>query len=401
VIVQTGDLRLDPRLSRNVDVQYIDVAKTTIDLIDFEQRTKLADVIAVPIDPSEEMDMYFDRPFTLAFHDETPCVGERPVIDALLSVMTWLAEAVIPLEEALGAAPRAGVGGAASSRRSLSVNLSGDGSASAIVALESQLAAAQELSTTLTADLQGSVAQRESLEAEVLPLRSELEELRNAQAQRLEQAPAQVPGSEESLQRALDEAAEYKATVIAQQQRMTELEQLVEGYRELIESETPIAAPPAKPSVEEAPPTPTTASELAAVIEVAEQAVANILDSTRVRADEELRAVDDERERIERDIESMTSWRDRAAPMIASLQAALDEIKIQAVEIGRGIDEALRPVATAVDALTAQLTSLDDLARAPVESAAATAPSEDDSVTVIPEERPPSPDFPDGYPNPQ
>lgn len=260
--------------------------------------------------------------------------------------------------------------------------------------LESQLAAAQELSTTLTADLQGSVAQRESLEAEVLPLRSELEELRNAQAERLEQATAEVPGSEESLQRALDEAAEYKATVIAQQQRMTELEHLVEGYRELIESETPIAAPPAKRDEEE-PPTPKTASELAAVIEVAEQAVANILDSTRVRADEELRAVDDERERIERDIESMTSWRDRAAPMIASLQAALDEIKIQAVEIGRGIDEALRPVSTAVAALTAQLASLDDLARVPVESTEAPGPSEDDGVTVIPEDHPPSPDFHD------
>jgi DNA repair exonuclease SbcCD ATPase subunit len=262
--------------------------------------------------------------------------------------------------------------------------------------LEKQLAAAQELSTTLTADLQGSVAQRESLEAEVLPLRSELEELRNAQAERLEQATAEVAGSEASLQRALDEAGEYKATVIAQQQRMSELERLVEGYRELIESETPVGVPSTEPSGEQEPPTPSTASELAAVIEVAEQAVANILDSTRVRADEGLRAVDDERERIGRDIESMTAWRDRAAPMIASLQAALDEIKIQAVGIGRGIDEALRPVSTAVASLTAQLASLDDLARAPVESTEAPAPSKDDSVTVIPEDHPPSPDAQDG-----
>ena len=261
--------------------------------------------------------------------------------------------------------------------------------------LERQLAAAQELSTTLTADLQGSVAQRESLEAEVLPLRSELQELRNAQAERLEQMTAEAT-SEEALQRALEETAEYRATVIAQQQRMTELEHLVEGYRELIESETPVGVPSAKPGDEQEPPTPKTASELAAVIEVAEQAVANILDSTRVRADEELRAVDDERERIGRDIESMTSWRDRAAPMIASLQAALDEIKIQALEIGRGIDEALRPVSSAVASLTAQLASLDDLARAPVESTEAPAPPEDDSVTVIPEDHPPSPDFQDG-----
>src|SRR5918994_4657471 len=262
--------------------------------------------------------------------------------------------------------------------------------------LESQLAAAQELSTTLTADLEGAVAQRLSLEAEVLPMRSELEELRNAQAELLEQATAEATGSQEALHQALAEAAEYKATVIAQQQHVAELEHLVEGYRELIESETPIAPPPAKPSVEEEPPTPKTASELAAVIEVAEQAVANILDSTRVRADEELRAVDDERERIGRDIEPMTSWRDRAAPMIGSLQAALDEIKTQTVGIGRGIDEALRPVSTAVASLTAQLASLDDLARAPVESRESPAPPEDDSVTVIPEDHPPSPDFRDG-----
>jgi hypothetical protein len=82
--------------------------------------------------------------------------------------------------------------------------------------------------------------------------------------------------------------------------------------------------------------------------------------------------------------------------MIASLQTALDEIRNEATEIGRGIDEALRPVSTAVAALTAQLASLDDLARAPVESTEAPAPPEDDSVTVIPEDHPPSPDFRDG-----
>jgi chromosome segregation ATPase len=258
--------------------------------------------------------------------------------------------------------------------------------------LEGQLAAAQVLSATLTADLERSVAERESLEAEVLPLRRELEEV-HTELRNSKEATAEAAGSQESLQRALEESAEYKAVMIAQQQRMVELEQLVEGYRELIESGSADAVPSAEPSgVSEAPTGPSTASELAAVIEVAEQAVTSILDSTRVRADEELRAVDQERERIGRDIETMTAWRDRAAPTIVSLQAAMLEIQNQAAKIGRQVDEALRPVSTAVTVLTTQLASLDDLARAPVDSTESPAPSEPDHGTEPPEEHPPSPD---------
>ena len=274
---------------------------------------------------------------------------------------------------------------------------------------------------TLTADLERAVAQRESMEAEVLPLRRELEEvhteLREAkeailgqeeqlrlaraesasleehvrqQAERLEYATAEAAESREQL-RALEESGGFEAAMSAQQARVVELEELVEVYRELIEggsAEPPLLEPS---DALETPAGPSTASELAAVIEVAEQAVANIMESTRVRAEEELRAVDGERERIKRDVETMTVWRDRAAPMIASLQAAMHEIQSQGAEIGRRVIEALRPVSTAVTALNSQLASLDDLARAPLDVSAeaeAAAPSEADEVMELPEEHP-------------
>ena len=293
--------------------------------------------------------------------------------------------------------------------------------------LEEQLDTAQKLSLTLNADLERAVAERESKEAEILPLRRELEEvhteLRNAQeailgqeeqlraaqagsasleehlreqAERLEQVEASE--SQGSLQRALEESARYKATVSAQQERLTELEVLVEGYRELVETQGGAAAVLSAESgdAQEPPTGPSTASELAAVIEVAEQAVASIMDSTRVRADEELRAVDGERERIRRDVETMTAWRDRAEPMIVSLQAAMREIQSQGEEIGLRVNEVLRPVSTAVTALNAQLASLDDLDRAPLEvSTEAAAPSEPDHVTQLPEEHPASRDASD------
>jgi chromosome segregation ATPase len=264
-----------------------------------------------------------------------------------------------------------------------------------LAGLEEQLDTAQKLSVTLTADLEREVAQRESMEAEVLPLRRELEEvrteLRDANEAILGQEE-QLTGSEShgSLERALEESAGYKATVSAQQERLTELEVLVEGYRELVETQGAAGVPSAEPSDAQEPPTgPSTASELAAVIEVAEQAVASIMESTRVRAEEELRAVDGERERIRREVETMTGWRDRAAPMIVSLQAAMQEIQSQGAEIGLRVSEALRPVSTAVTALGAQIVSLDDLAQAPLDaSTEAAAPSEPDHVTKLPEEHP-------------
>jgi len=292
-----------------------------------------------------------------------------------------------------------------------------------LVGFEEELDTAVKLSVTLTTDLERAVAQRESMEAEILPLRRELEEvqteLRDAkeamlgqeeqlrvaqagsasleerlrqQAERLEQATAEAAESRGSLQRALEESAGYQAAASAEQARLTELEALVEGYRQLIEdgsTESPLLEPS---DALETPAGPSTASELAAVIEVAEQAVASIMESTRVRADEELRAVDGEREMIRRDVETMTAWRDRAAPMIASLQAAMHEIQSQGAEIGRRVLEALRPVSTAVTALNSQLESLDGLARAPLGVATeAAAPSEPDHVE-LPEEHPASRD---------
>jgi chromosome segregation ATPase len=216
----------------------------------------------------------------------------------------------------------------------------------------------------------------------------------------LSETQGRLAGLEEQLRAAqaqqerLAELEEQLRAAQAQQERLAELEELVEGYRELIETQSAAAALSAERSDAPEPPTgPSTGSELAAMIEVAEQAVVSMLESTRVRADEELRAVDGERERIRRDVETMTAWRDRAAPMIVSLQAAMHEIQSHVAEIGLRVNEALSPVSTAVTALGAQLGSLDDLARAPSEvPAEAAAPSKPDHVTRLPEEHPASRD---------
>ena len=248
-----------------------------------------------------------------------------------------------------------------------------------LAGLEEQLETAEKLRATLTADLDQEVARRESAEAEALPLRRELEE-----------AHGELRGAREAVLDREEQLRAAQAAASAERARLAELEDLVEGYRELIGDGSLAGASSIEPGdVPETPTGPSSAGELAAVIEVAEQAVASIMESTRARAEEELRAVDRERERIRRDVETMTEWRDRAAPMIASLQAAMHEIQSQGVEIGRRVLEALRPVSSAVTALNSQLASLDGLERAPVDvSAEASAPSEADDVMELPEEHP-------------
>jgi chromosome segregation ATPase len=248
-----------------------------------------------------------------------------------------------------------------------------------LAGVEEQLETAEKLRETLTADLEQEVALRESAEAEVLPLRRELE-----------QAHSELRGAREAVLDREEQLRAAQAAASAERARLAELEDLVEGYRELIEDRSLAEASSIEPTdAPETPTGPSTAGELASVIEVAERAVASIMESTRVRADEELRAVDAERERIRRDVETMTEWRDRAAPMIASLQAAMHEIQSQGVEIGRRVLEALRPVSSAVTALNSQLASLDDLERVPVDvSAEESAPSEADDVMELPDEHP-------------
>ena len=260
-----------------------------------------------------------------------------------------------------------------------------------LAGVEEQLDAAQKLCLTLKADLERAVAERDSREAEVLSLRRELgeahTELRGAKEAILGR-DEQLREAQASLRGALEESAGYRAAASAEQARLTELEDLVEGYREMIEGRSVAELSSDEPTDVQGTAGPSTAGELAAVIEVAERAVASIMESTRIRAEEELRTVDDERERISRDVETMTAWRDRAGPMIASLQAAVHEIQSQGAEIGRRVLDALRPVSTAVAGLNSALASLDDLPGAPIDVSTEAAASEADDVMELPEEHP-------------
>jgi len=159
------------------------------------------------------------------------------------------------------------------------------------------------------------------------------------------------------LRRALEESAEYKQALSTAEARVAELEDVIATYRgQLEERVTTSVEQTAVPAGG-----PSSAGELASVLRVTEEAVVRIMESTRARADRELRNIELDRERIGREVEAMIVWRDRAAPMIASLEATMNELTGQVSEIGVRVNEVLRPFTGAVTRLSSQLASLDGL----------------------------------------
>jgi chromosome segregation protein len=253
---------------------------------------------------------------------------------------------------------------------------------------EERSAAAQEIGESLAVELERSVAHREAMEAKLTVLGEETAgvtaalavanasiasrdaELREAsermvalEAQMAERARDREDlGHQLAAARSL--AAGLKDELAAEQGRRGRADELLETYRAELR-ERPPAAP------ESAAVGPSSARELAAVLQVTEEAVIRIMESTRARADEELREVDRDRERIGRDVEAMRTWRDRAAPTIATMQSTLQELVAHASSIGTQIGDVLRPVALAATRLGADLSSLDGLAPTSVADAGA------------------------------
>lgn len=259
--------------------------------------------------------------------------------------------------------------------------------------LQERLDAAEVRLATLAAELERAAGEREAISSDVIALQQTLEnahaELREArdaivkgeeelgaaeterarlaeelraQTERADRAAAEAATSQHALERALEESASYKGSLAAQQVRVGELEDLVARYREQIEQRSATAMSVDVSERRGPDGGPSTADELAAtVLDLTERAVQTLVESTRARADEELRAVDAERARINQDVEALTAWRDGAVPVVDSLRRTVDDVRRQIGQVGPRIEDALRPVTAAVAEMSSQLSSLDAL----------------------------------------
>ncbi|MGZ4152308.1 MAG: hypothetical protein ACXVP3_07675 [Actinomycetota bacterium] len=224
---------------------------------------------------------------------------------------------------------------------------------------DSQLRLATDRITELDTQLAGSTDERDALGRDLEDVRGShagLEEQLRQRHEALALAQGEASKAQTWLRRALEESSEYKDALGREQARVAELEELVQTYRAELEER---AGASTEATGSGAPDDPSTAKELATVLQVTEEAVLRIMESTKARADEDLRRVDADRDRIRTEVDELVAWRDRAAPMIRSLGSTMDELLGQVSNIGPRVQEALGPATRAIGRLTSQLTSLD------------------------------------------
>jgi hypothetical protein len=119
------------------------------------------------------------------------------------------------------------------------------------------------------------------------------------------------------------------------------------------------------------------------MFEIAEQAVSRIVQEARRRGEDELRAVELERERIQEEIGDLLAWRERVAPLVEPLQESVEGAQAEARRLGALIGEALGPMTTAVSALGGRLR---DLAAATADVQRARSGSEAELIVDVSEE---------------
>jgi hypothetical protein len=249
---------------------------------------------------------------------------------------------------------------------------------------EEQLRAGRDFADALAMGLERSVAERETMEADLVVLRRELDVVKATLAttettiegkdralrdalghietlrSRLTERTAERDALTEELAKARDESAEYKESWRAEQASMAGLAEQLTSYRTELEQKAGGATsqPQAEASAR-ASEGPSIAPELDEVLQLTEEAIVHVMESARDRADQELRRLDQDRERLSREVEAMRGWRDGAAPIIVLLQSTMADVIRQADEIGLRVDEVVRPLTGAITRLGSQLSTLD------------------------------------------
>jgi len=256
--------------------------------------------------------------------------------------------------------------------------------------VEEQLRSGRDFADSLAMGLERSVTERGAMEVDLEGLRHELDVVKATLAttetmiegkdralrdalrhiatlqSSLTERTAERDDLTEELTKARDESAEYRESLRTEQARMAGLAEQLTSYRTELEERAGGATPQpqAEASAEasaEAGEGPAIAPELDEVLQLTEEAIVHVMESARDRADRELRRLDQDRERLSREVEAMRGWRDSAAPIIALLQSTLADVIRQADEIGLRVDEVVRPLTGAVTRLGSQLSALDAL----------------------------------------
>jgi chromosome segregation ATPase len=107
------------------------------------------------------------------------------------------------------------------------------------------------------------------------------------------------------------------------------------------------------------------ADEPSAALEAAGRTMARAIEDARTRAAEELRQAERARRETLAEIERLTAWRDRLAPLVGGVRSSIEDAKERAAGIGDRVGEAVAPLTEAIATLGDRLAGLAELAALP------------------------------------
>jgi chromosome segregation ATPase len=110
------------------------------------------------------------------------------------------------------------------------------------------------------------------------------------------------------------------------------------------------------------------ADEPSAALEAVGRTMARIIEDARTRVAEELRDAERARRETLAEIERLTEWRDRLAPLVGGVRSSIEEALEGGVGIGDRVGEAVAPLTEAIAALGDRLAAMAELAALPDET---------------------------------
>jgi chromosome segregation ATPase len=112
---------------------------------------------------------------------------------------------------------------------------------------------------------------------------------------------------------------------------------------------------------------PSTTEGMTEVLQAAERALGRLTESARRNAEQELGQTERARAALLGEIDRLSSWRARVAPLSESVPRSIEDVRREASSAADRLREALAPLAAAMDVLIARLADFDGTPDAPIE----------------------------------
>lgn len=111
---------------------------------------------------------------------------------------------------------------------------------------------------------------------------------------------------------------------------------------------------------------PSSSEGMTEVLHAAERALSRLTDAARAKAEQELGDTERVRSELLAEIDRLSAWRGRMAPLAESIPSSIDEVRRETAAMTGRLREAIAPAADAMETLSSRLSQLAGTPEAPI-----------------------------------